>query len=228
MSLYVQYDQHVQQAVDQRVNIRCRPPQPTAATAATAATATAATATTPLAELVVQSENLREQPTTTTTTSSVLAEKNVRRIGHHAAQHYGKHIANKGTVIAGAYQISGRLNLCNHQGLINNNLIIIIIIIDDDDDADQKVDVQAHGEKIRAKTSTNQSQTLTTLTSLITSNTTLVPFSNQERISCWMDIVAGSADADSRPVDSFLRVGQQASLVVKVKQAGTWQHWKYY
>ena len=39
-------------------------------------------------------------------------------------------------------------------------------------------------------------------------------------VSCWMDIVAGT-DPNSRPNDSFLRVGQEATLVVRVRQIGT-------
>ena len=35
-----------------------------------------------------------------------------------------------------------------------------------------------------------------------------------------MDIVAGT-DPNSRPNDSFLRVGQEATLVVRVRQIGT-------
>lgn len=41
----------------------------------------------------------------------------------------------------------------------------------------------------------------------------------QETVSCWMDIVAGS-DPLGKPVETFLRVGQDATIVVRVRQTG--------
>lgn len=41
----------------------------------------------------------------------------------------------------------------------------------------------------------------------------------QETVSCWMDIVAGT-DPTGRPVETFLRVGQDATIVIRVRQQG--------
>lgn len=41
----------------------------------------------------------------------------------------------------------------------------------------------------------------------------------QDTVSCWMDIVAGS-DPLGKPVETFLRVGQDATIVVRVRQTG--------
>ena len=41
----------------------------------------------------------------------------------------------------------------------------------------------------------------------------------EERVSCWMDIVSGD-NPNNRPVDTYLHIGQEATLVVKVHQPG--------
>jgi len=39
----------------------------------------------------------------------------------------------------------------------------------------------------------------------------------EEKVSCWMDIVSGD-NPNNRPVDTYLHIGQEATLVVKVHQ----------
>ena len=45
------------------------------------------------------------------------------------------------------------------------------------------------------------------------------PLQRQDTVSCWMDIVAGT-DPTGRPVETFLRVGQDATIVIRVRQQG--------
>ena len=48
----------------------------------------------------------------------------------------------------------------------------------------------------------------------------LLPAPKQrDAITCWMDIVAGT-DPTGNPVESYLRVGQEATVVVRVRQTG--------
>jgi hypothetical protein len=48
----------------------------------------------------------------------------------------------------------------------------------------------------------------------------LLPAPKQrDQITCWMDIVAGT-DPTGNPVESYLRVGQEATVVVRVRQTG--------
>ena len=49
--------------------------------------------------------------------------------------------------------------------------------------------------------------------------TTAAPPPAKESVTCWMDIIAGT-DPNSRPVENYLTVGQEATLVVKVRQPG--------
>lgn len=41
----------------------------------------------------------------------------------------------------------------------------------------------------------------------------------RDTISCWMDIIAGT-DPMGRPIETYLRVGQEATVVVRVRQTG--------
>lgn len=41
----------------------------------------------------------------------------------------------------------------------------------------------------------------------------------RDAITCWMDIVAGT-DPTGNPVETYLRVGQDATVVVRVRQTG--------
>lgn len=45
------------------------------------------------------------------------------------------------------------------------------------------------------------------------------PLQRHDTVSCWMDIVAGT-DPTGRPVETFLRVGQDATIVIRVRQQG--------
>ena len=45
------------------------------------------------------------------------------------------------------------------------------------------------------------------------------PLQRQDTVSCWMDIVAGT-DPTGRPVETYLRVGQDATIVIRVRQQG--------
>ena len=45
------------------------------------------------------------------------------------------------------------------------------------------------------------------------------PAKQRDAISCWMDIVAGM-DPTGSPVETYLRVGQEATVVVRVRQTG--------
>lgn len=48
----------------------------------------------------------------------------------------------------------------------------------------------------------------------------LLPVPKQrDQITCWMDIVAGT-DPTGNPVEGYLRVGQEATVVVRVRQTG--------
>lgn len=48
----------------------------------------------------------------------------------------------------------------------------------------------------------------------------LLPAPKQhDAITCWMDIVAGR-DPTGNPVETYLRVGQEATVVVRVRQTG--------
>lgn len=55
------------------------------------------------------------------------------------------------------------------------------------------------------------------------------PLANKQRdaITCWMDIVAGT-DPTGNPVETYLRVGQDATVVVRVRQTGKimYRHYK--
>lgn len=53
----------------------------------------------------------------------------------------------------------------------------------------------------------------------LSSSSTSSSLPQQETVSCWMDIVAGS-DPLGKPVETFLRVGQDATIVVRVRQTG--------
>ena len=54
-------------------------------------------------------------------------------------------------------------------------------------------------------------------TAVINSGT--VHVQKEEKVSCWMDIVSGD-DPNNRPIDEYLTVGQEATLVIKVNQLG--------
>ncbi|XP_057365003.1 uncharacterized protein LOC130685690 [Daphnia carinata] len=175
LSLYLQYDVHVQQAVDEKMTTRCR--------------------------LLASEKSITEAPVTQPSTlrqrqSAIFSiEKSSRRneagppattIKNTLVMPFRPLMNNSLTPTTSSGKLSG-LPLTSYQA--------------------KKLEM-SRDSKISSPPSMVSSGALK-----------LLPASAKQRdaITCWMDIVAGT-DPTGNPVETYLRVGQEATVVVRVRQ----------